>query len=211
MKLPAQMNPMRGMAIVILTVGMPFSFLFACNGDNKERVEIVFDPQTSYTVKEINVMALISDSGITRYKLTTPTWLIYGKASEPFWYFPDGVYVEKFDTLFNIEASIKADEAYNYQRRKLWEANGNVDITNFEGVRFQTSQLFWDEQNETFYTDSFIHITKKDMINTGIGFRSNKDLSVWEIYNSSAEIMVEEQRHDKNSDSIPPPDLSTNE
>lgn len=43
------------------------------------------------------------------------------------------LYVEQFDTLFAIEASIKADTAYYHQDRKLWELIGNVEVLNREG------------------------------------------------------------------------------
>ena len=197
-------NPLRGMAIVLLTVAMPLSFLLSCNRDKNETVEVVFNPQTSYTLKEKKVETLVSDSGITRYKIITPTWLVFGKASEPYWHFPDGLYIEKFDTMFNVEASIKADTAYYYERRKLWEAKNNVDITNLQGERFETSQIFWDEQNGAVYSDSFICITKEGkLINTGIGFRSNQDFSIWEIYNAGAEITIETKRQATDADTIP--------
>ena len=199
-----KINPLRGMAIVLLTVVMPLTFLFSCFREKQDMIDVDFDPQTSHTLKETNVVSLISDSGITRYKFITATWLIFGKASEPYWFFPDGIYIEKFDTLFNIETSIKADTAYNYERRKLWEAKGNVDITNFEGKRFQTEQLFWNDQDKDFpfYTDSFITIIDGDNISMGYGFRANQDLSFAEIYNASGEYAVETQRSAA-ADSIP--------
>ncbi|MDR0743616.1 MAG: LPS export ABC transporter periplasmic protein LptC [Tannerella sp.] len=191
------------MAIVLIMIVMPFYFLVSCGGEKKEMVEVTFDPETSYTLKETNVNTLVSDSGITRYKVITDTWLMFDKASEPYWYFPDGVYLEKFDTAFNIEASIRADTARYFQRRGLWQADGHVDISNTEGVRLETSQLFWDEKKETIYSDSFVKITKGEDVNTGIGFLSNKDMSEYTIYNSTANFAVEMQRHQQGTDSIP--------
>ncbi len=83
----------------------------SCGKENKEVVDVSFDPEKSYTMKALDISTLISDSGITRYRLNTKKWLVFEKAAEPHWYFPDGVYVEKFDTLFRAEASIKADTA----------------------------------------------------------------------------------------------------
>jgi len=190
------------MAIVLLTIVMPLSFLLSCNRDKKEAIEVVFDPQTSSTLKQTNVLSLISDSGVTRYKLITPTFLLFEKASDPYHFYPDGVYIEKFDTALNIEASLKADTAYYYERRKLYEGKGNVDITNYDGVRFETSHIFWDTQNHTIYSDSFIRITKGDMINTGYGFTSNENMSVYEIRLPSAEMLIETQRRTTPADSI---------
>lgn len=199
---------LKGMAIVLLTVVIPSSFLFSCFREKNDTVEVVFDPQTSHTLRETNVISLISDSGITRNKIVAATLLIYGKASEPYWFFPDGIYLEKFDTLFNIEASIKADTAYRYLRRKLWELRGQVDMSNLEGVRFQTEQIFWNEQDEKypFYSDVFIHVTQGESSRSGIGFKANQDMSIYEIYNPTAEISFEMKQRGISDDSIPPPD-----
>jgi LPS export ABC transporter protein LptC len=183
---------------------MLLPFLSSCIKEKKEIVDIVFDPQTSYTLKEKNVESLVSDSGVTRYKIITDTWLVFGKAAEPYWYFPDGVYLEKFDTLFNVEASIKADTAYYFERRKIWELDGNVDVSNLDGNRFQTPQLFWDQNKETIYSDSFIKITKGENINTGYGFHSNQDMSVYEIYRSGGKFEVEMNSEDTTANSTAP-------
>ena len=198
-----KIKPLRGMAIVLLTVVMPLSFLVSCLKDNKDMVEVVYDPQTSYTLKETNVKGVVSDSGRIRFKYEAPTWLVFGKASEPYWFFPDGVYAERFDSTLQVEASIKADTAYNYERKKIWELKGNVDISNLKGERFQTSQLFWDQNKEEFYSDSFIRITNGESVNTGIGFRSNQDISIYEIYNSTADIPVDMKRSDTTTYSLP--------
>ena len=173
-------------------------------------VEVVFDPQTSATLIRTNVESFVSDSGITQYKFITANWMTFERASDPYWYFPDKIYIEKFDTFFNVEATIKADTAYYYDRRSLMKLIGNVDITNVEGQRFQTSELFWDRQKETVYSDSFIRVTDGDKVQMGIGFTSNQNLTVYTIFNPSAEIPVEMQRHTLASDSISSDSLATN-
>jgi len=142
------------------------------------------------------VNTLVSDSGITRYKVIAQTWLIFGQAKEPYWFFPDGVYLEKFDTVFNIEASVKADTAYYYERRKLWKLEGHVDISNFKGERFQTSQMFWDQNSSSIYSDMYIRITRDmdEFVNEGIGFRSNQDMSIYQIFHPTAEIPFDMKR-----------------
>ena len=73
-------------------------FSASCSKEHKEVVDVEFDPDKTYTMKATDVSSLISDSGITRYRLKAKEWQIYGKAAEPHWYFPEGIYVEKFDT-----------------------------------------------------------------------------------------------------------------
>ena len=85
-------------------------FSASCSKEHKEVVDVEFDPDKTYTMKATDVSSLISDSGITRYRLKAKEWQIYGKRRNPIG-ISRGIYVEKFDTLFQTEASIKADTA----------------------------------------------------------------------------------------------------
>ena len=76
--------------------------------------------------------------------------------------FEKGVYLEKFDSLFHIDASIKADTAYYYEKKKLWELRSNVHIRSQRGDKFDTDLLFWDEKQERVYSDKFIRIEQED-------------------------------------------------
>ncbi|MDR2385372.1 MAG: LPS export ABC transporter periplasmic protein LptC [Tannerella sp.] len=194
---------MNGNTAIPVFFAIVFSCFTSCKKDRQEQIEVAFHPDFSYTSKETNVNTLVSDSGITRYKLIAQTWLIFGRAKEPYWLFPDGVYCERFDTVFNVEASIKADTAYYYERRKLWKLEGHVDISNFKGERFQTSQMFWDQNKGTIYSDSFIKVTKGEFINEGIGFRSNQDISIYDIFHPTAEIPFEMKRRALGDEAVP--------
>ena len=88
------------------------------------------------------VTTLISDSGVTRYRVNTEEWLVFDRKKPSYWAFEKGVYLEQFDSIFHIEASIKADTAYYYDKERLWKLIGNVDIQNRKGERFNTELLF---------------------------------------------------------------------
>ena len=158
-----------GITTTFVVVVMLLLFSASCSKEHKEVVDVEFDPDKTYTMKATDVSSLISDSGITRYRLKAKEWQIYGKAAEPHWYFPEGIYVEKFDTLFQTEASIKADTAYYYDKKGLWELIGNVEVESLQGEHFETSQLFWDQKQEKVYSDKFMRIEQEDKIITGIG------------------------------------------
>ena len=65
------------------------------------------------------VTTLISDSGVTRYRVNTEEWLIFDKKKPSYWAFEKGIYLEQFDSIFHIDASIKADTAKYYDRDRL--------------------------------------------------------------------------------------------
>ena len=164
----------------------------ACSGKDKKLTEAIPENDTLPSMKSLGVTTLISDSGITRYKIVTEEWLIYDKKNPPYWAFEKGVYLEKFDTLFRIDASIKADTAYYHEKKKLWELKGHVQILSQRGDKFQTDLLFWDEKKEKVYSDKFIQIEQEDKVIKGYGFESNQDLTEYEIKNTTGIFTVED-------------------
>ena len=164
----------------------------ACSGKDKKLTETISKNDTLPSMNSLGVTTLISDSGITRYKIVTEEWLIYDKKNPPYWAFEKGVYLEKFDTLFRIDASIKADTAYYHEKKKLWELKGHVQILSQRGDKFQTDLLFWDEKKEKVYSDKFIQIEQEDKIIKGYGFESNQNLTEYEIKNTTGVFTVED-------------------
>lgn len=173
-------------------VVMLLLFTVACSKETKDVVNATYDPEKSYTMKATQVNTLISDSGITRYRIEAAEWVVFGKAKEPYWYFPEGIYVEKFDTLFHSEASIKADTAYYFDKKGLWHLIGNVEVESLQGEQFDTSELFWDQKKEKVYSDKYIRIQQKEQIITGVGFESNQNMTRYKIFNSQGEFPVED-------------------
>ena len=163
-----------------------------CSGKDKKLTEAISENDTLPSMKSLGVTTLISDSGITRYKIVAEEWLIYDKKNPPYWAFEKGVYLEKFDTLFRIDASIKADTAYYHEKKKLWELKGHVQILSQRGDKFQTDLLFWDEKKEKVYSDKFIQIEQEDKVIKGYGFESNQDLTEYEIKNTTGVFTVED-------------------
>ena len=164
----------------------------ACSGNNKNLADAIAENDTLPSMTSLGVTTLVSDSGITRYKIVTEEWLIFDKKNPPYWAFEKGVYLEKFDTLFRIDASIKADTAYYYEKKKLWELKGNVQILSQRGDKFEAQQLFWDEKKEKVYSDKFIRIEQEDKSITGYGFESNQELTEYEIKNTTGMFTIED-------------------
>lgn len=203
-------NPI-SITIILGVVVMLLLFLPACGNEKAEIVEVEFDPETTYTLRTTDVFTLISDSGITRYSMEAKEWLMFDKAAEPFWYFPEGVYVEKFDSLFQAEASIKADTAYYYRKKGLWKGIGNVQIESLQGEKFNTELLYWDENEGKIYSDAYIRIEQEDKIITGIGFESNQSMTQYKIFNSQGIFPVSETPRDTSLVYTEEPDSLTND
>lgn len=132
-------------------------------------------------VKEVTTV--ISDSGITRYRISAPRWQIYDKAIEPYWLFPEGLHLEDFDQNIEVNASVDAKYAHFNQTKQIWELDKDVIAVNLKGEKFETQQLFWDQKFEKIYSDSFITITQATMVITGYGFESDQTMTRYVIRN----------------------------
>ena len=139
------------------------------------------------------VTTLISDSGITRYRITTETWRIYDKAVPVYWEFPDGIYLEKFSPKLEIETWLRSDYAYYNDEAQLWELRGNVRSMNTDSEFFETPQLFWDQKAELIYSDSAISITREASIIKGVGFQSNQELTKYTILNPTGVFPIKDE------------------
>lgn len=128
-----------------------------------------------------DVETLISDSGVTRYRIVTPIWYVYDEVEEPYWRFPEGLNLNKYDNFFRTEATVRADSAIYLKRKQTWQLDGNVSISNVMNEKFLTQQLFWDQRTHKLYSDSFIHIERTDRVLEGYGFESNEQLTRYTI------------------------------
>lgn len=163
----------------------------SCSGNDKNLAESITERDSLPSMKSLGVNTLISDSGITRYKIITEEWSIFDKKNPSHWAFEKGVYLEKFDSLLRIDASIQADTAYYYEKEKLWKLMSNVHIRSQRGDKFDTELLFWDEKGKRVYSDKYIRIEQEDKTIEGYGFESNQELTDYVIRNTTGIFTVE--------------------
>lgn len=183
-------------------VAVMFILFPACTDRDKKLAGAVTNRDSLPVMKTIGVESYISDSGVIRYKIIAEEWDIYDKLDPPYWSFEKGLYLEQFDADFVAEATIKADTAYYYDKKKLWELRSNVHIENREQEKFDTELLFWDEQRKKVYSDKKIRIEQADKIIVGYGFESNQELTDYVIHNTEGIFYIEDDTPQQ-TDSIP--------
>ncbi len=167
----------------------------------KQDAPITTEEETQGEVPEMatyNVTMLISDSGVIRYKASTDLWLRYNPDSgEQYQYFPQGIYLEQLDTLFNPIACIQADTAYNFENQQLWHLIDHVHIVNKDNEHFYTNDLYWDVRRHKVYSDSFIRIERPNATLTGYGFQSNDKFTEYVIRQTAGDFPIGETvKHD---------------
>ncbi len=155
--------------------------LWGCSNSKLMSQGEVSDRETTASLVSTKISTVISDSGITRYRINTDEMLVYDKAERSHWLFPQGLHFERFDSVYNVDARIDCRWAKYYYLEKLWVLKDSVRCTNVGGEVFETNMLNWDEVTQKIYSDSSISITRKTMIINGVGFESNQMLTRYHI------------------------------
>lgn len=165
----------------------------ACKHETKFYTDAVSNRANIPVLVASEVSTLISDSGVTRYRIVAPIWKMYDKAEPPYWEFEDGIYLEKFDENLNVDASLKSDYAYYNEEEQVWHLVGNVHSVNQAGEIFDTPELYWNQKTERIHSDSTISIVKATSTIVGVGFDSNQELTQYTILSPTGFFPVDEE------------------
>lgn len=189
-----RLNEYRMLSITIAVGAMVMLVLFSsCSSRKSELGEAITERDSLPVMDTRGVVTLVSDSGIIRYRINAEEWKVYDRKSPSYWAFEKGVYVEKFDSLFQVEASIEADTAYYYDKQKLWKLMSNVHIRNLKGEKFDTDLLFWDQNKKRVYSDRQVRIEQPDQIIYAVGFESNEQMTKYKFFKTNGIFYIDEE------------------
>lgn len=153
----------------------------SCREEKKVDISHSLDSANMPTMSTRNVSTLISDSGITQYKIVTPIWNIFDEGDDPYWSFPEGLYLQKYDPDYNVIATVAADSAKFFKHQRLWRLEGDVEMTKTPDELFLSPRVFWDQRKQQLYSDTFIHIENATHVIEGTGFESDESLNRYRI------------------------------
>ena len=185
-------NYIKRITRVVLLLLICFSVYSCAKKEIRHRASAIADRKAMPALAGDEVTTLISDSGITRYRIKAKKWLVYDKADTPYWEFPEGVYLEKFNLNLDADATVEADYAYYNEPAQRWMLRGNVQAVNLQGEKFETPLLYWDQPSESVYSDSSIVITREASIIKGVGFRSNQEMTQYTILRPTGVFPIKE-------------------
>ena len=152
-------------------------FLLSCSQKEVDKTAAVIDRSTMPKLHAKEITTVISDSGITRYRISAPQWDVYDRANDPYWEFPKGIHFERFDESLKVDANIHSRYAKFKENEQLWELKGQVRMTNIKGELFETEHLFWNQREERIYSDTIVKITQAVHIINAVGFESNQQMT----------------------------------
>lgn len=197
-----QLKTRQNLSVVTVFLSVMAFFFISCKEEVKSTVDLHYDADRVPSLNTDSVTMLISDSGLIRYKVIAKTWEIFDRAKDPHWFFPDGLYVEQFDTIFSIVATVKADTAWNFTSKKLWKLKGHVVIRNKLGETFKSEELFWDQRQQKVYSKKYVEVFRPDKMTLhGMGgFEANQQMTEYRFWNVKDSPITYNEDQEANAD-----------
>ena len=170
---------------IVLIMVSSATILLSCANDI-EQLKKIIDPEEEPDIIGHNVEMLYSDSARLQAKLITPLVKQFESAKDARDEFPKGLHVWLYEKTGELNAEITANWARHDIKTDLWEAQSNVVLTNVEGRKLETEQLFWDQQKGTVYSEKYTKITESNgNMYSGESFKAKQDLSEYQLFNKS--------------------------
>lgn len=176
---------------VFLTVVLSHICL-SCGGNSKQYGDAITNRDSSSFVTTYGADMLISEDGVVRYHVIAEEWMMFDKLNPPIWSLNKGVYLEVYDSLMQVESTLRADTAIYFNQRGLWQLKSNVHAENVENEQFDTQELFINNSAHRIYSDSAITISQTDRILSGVGFESNSNMTEYYIKHTQGVFPVNE-------------------
>lgn len=183
----------------ILFTLVAMSTALSCKNEVKSVIQQSTNPEVTPTMLTTDITTLVSDSGVTKYRITSQRWEMYDESDTPNWVFPKGLFLEQFDSTLKVEATFECDSARYLKNSKLWRFMGNVRSWNTKNDLILTNELYWDQNKKKVYSDSFIHIEQPERTLEGYGFESNERLTTYKLKRPMGIFPVNEENKKSNS------------
>lgn len=129
-----------------------------------------------------NLTIIESQNGKRSYRFTTPLVEGYSQAREPYREFRKGIRMVTYqdDSLASVDVVLTANYAIYYEKRKLWEAKGNVVVEKSDGKKLYTQQLFWNATTKKVYSNVDTRIVQEGRSDAiGAGFETDEEFRDW--------------------------------
>ncbi|WP_192461134.1 LPS export ABC transporter periplasmic protein LptC [Euzebyella saccharophila] len=115
----------------------------------------------------------------------------------PYQTFPKGLVIDFFNES-GEKSIIKADFGIIYAATNVIDLQGNVVIESHDGKKLETTQLYWDQDQDWIFTQEKFKFTNPEdgTIMDGEGMDFNKDISFFNAHKTFGLMTLKEQPND---------------
>ncbi|MEZ5072121.1 MAG: LPS export ABC transporter periplasmic protein LptC [Bacteroidales bacterium] len=179
---------------IVLTLLLAGTLAMSCENDI-ERVNLLTGELEVPKVKGRSIEVLYSDSARVKVRILAPEFQQFPDAERPYLEFPKGMEVYFYDDSLNVESEIRSDYTIYYSKERLWHATGNVVAKRLDnGDNLNSEEMFWNEEEELIYSNSFTRVQNEDGTFYGKkGFTSHQSLSNWQLIGTSGTVNVQDE------------------
>lgn len=166
-----------------------FFVLTACENDQQE-VDRLFSRKV--TLEEAtHLETYMSEKGVVKAKLTAP-YMLRRTADSAYMEFPKTLHVDFFDSTSRIESILDARYAKYFEfERKVLLRDSVVVISMTNGDTLRTSELWWDQNKQEFYTTAPARIHQRtQVLHAQQGIRAAQNLAWKEFYQTSGRFLT---------------------
>lgn len=154
--------------------------LLSCGGQNNTDTEQNLERVVTHKTDTLSIFQ--SENGKIKYKFESPLMEVYEHAKQPYTEFREGLFVTTYnDSTMAVESTLRADYGLMLEKQDLWEAKGNVVVTNAKGEMLETQQLFWNRKTKRIYSNVDSKVTAGNNVYVGEGFESDEEFKDWEF------------------------------
>ena len=166
-----------------------FFALISCDEDlaliNKNR-------NTNFPSQIINNANIVQrDSGLIKLRATAPLIEKFEYIASPYIVARKGINILFYDKKKpDVPGKISAKYAKFNEKKKFYEAKGNVKIISNENQMFAMQSVYWDQVKKIIYTTDTVYVTDKDgsTLVGANGKTAKDDFSEYTFYNNSGDI-----------------------
>ena len=158
----------------------------ACYDDQRSAED--FKEYEGPSVEVADAEVLFSDSAVVRMKFTAKRQLQYESGNMDF---PEGIYIESYETDGTKTSTIVADRGNYNQQEDKYTAEGNVVVRNLESDEtLKTEILYWEPREKRIYTDRYVEVASQEEVIMGEGLTAQEDFSSYRILKPTGSFTV---------------------
>ncbi len=128
------------------------------------------------------IESYFSHGGVTKAKLLAPFMLRYQFDTVRV-EFPKGLHVDFYDSSLQVESQLSAQFGRYLENDHKVFLRDSVVVFNTKGDTLHTTELYWDQDKEIFYTDKPVTIHQpKQILRSRTGMRSRQDFKEFTLF-----------------------------
>lgn len=136
-----------------------------------------------------NIKAIFSQSGNRKAYLTAPA-MSRVKGDTPYVEFPKTIFVEFYNEQQQLQNVVKAKYARYFEMLGKVFLRDSVVVYNTSGDTLLCKTLWWNQNEENFYTDDTVIINTLTQQLRGTGFWAKSDFSKYTIRNTVGTVLL---------------------